>query len=375
MTVRIVSTMNDFHALEDVWNHLYQISDDCDVFMTHRWLQLWFEHFGAGCGMFVLVWEENSRVQAIAPFIISNEKKWRMQWQVLRFPLRASVGPLRCNFLLGNRPNEAMDVFVSFLREENKRWDVALLEGLLVNGNSKSLLTQNAARNGLKCSSEGSVGRARYMTLSEPWEGYVRSRSSHLRKHLHQENTRLNKQGKWTFIKIDSRHDIQTGLDAIHHILHKRYRAASTEKLPADDQKTLHFFDELCVRFGQNGQLDMRLLDIEQQPAACLISLVDRGKAYPLLTKYDPAFDAASPGRAIITSLLSDALNCGYREVDFLSDWEYLGRFTDDARDFIRVRLSHRGWRARLYGLLEYGEQIRIQRANRRMLQGQGRTG
>lgn len=368
MSMRIISSIDEFKAFEPDWNLVYAASQDCDAFLTHRWLQLWFEHFGENSELFILVWEENGQAQAIAPLIIGKERKWRMQWRVLRLPLRESAGPLRSNFLLGQRPQSAMDTFIKFIRSKSDQWDVALLEGLPAQGESIEYLSESAACHGLKYTEEGSVGPARYMTVTQPWEDYVRTRSSHMRKRLNQERSRLDREGEWSYQKIDVVHHLQSGLDAIHQILQKRYHVNATNLLPTEDQRTLHFFDALCKRFGIVDMLDFRLLIINQQPAACLISLINQGKVYPLLTKYDPAFDAASPGRAIFMALFTEAQNCNYQEIDFLSDWEYLSRFTDDTRDFIRVRLLHRGWRASLYTMLEQGEQLRIRYAEHQRL-------
>lgn len=359
MTVRIISTAKQLRALEPAWARLLALSPSRDAFQTHGWMELWFEHFGATCEMFVLAWEHEGEVSAIAPFVISSERRQRMLVRVLRFPLKESAGPLRCDLLLGAMPEIALDALVGFLNQQRSRWDIADLSGIRMDGPTSTLLANSAQRAGWVVEPVVISTSARYIPVEIDWEAYLRSRSQHFRKRLRQQRTRLDRVGTYSFRRVDTRHDLSAALDSVREILQKRYNVSAWSALPSEDQETLHFFESLCKRFARAGMLDLRLLEIEGQPVACLISLIDAQKVYPLLTKYDPAFEAVSPGRAVISSLCADALKCGYREIDFLSDWDYLHRFTDHKRDFARVILRHRGWRARLTEWLEFAARQR----------------
>lgn len=359
MTVRIVSTMQQLRALEPEWSRLLALSPSRDVFLTHSWFDLWFEHFGDSCEMFVLVWEPAGKVSAIAPFVISTERRRRIAARILHFPLRESAGPLRCDMLLGSSPGAAMDALVTFLQQQRKRWDLAELNGIPLGGQTAKLLESSAQRVGWDVEVNGVAPSALYLPVEMRWEAYVSARSQHLRRRLNQERSRLNRCGQWAFRHVDVVHDLAAGLDSVRTILLKRYHVAATNTLPPEDQRILRFLERLCERFARAEMLDIRLLEIENQPAACLISLVDEQKVYPFLTKYDPAFEMASPGRAVISSLCAAALDCGYREIDFLSERDYLYRFTDNKREFVNLVLRHRGWRSRLNQVLERAALLR----------------
>jgi CelD/BcsL family acetyltransferase involved in cellulose biosynthesis len=287
---------------------------------------------------------------AAAPFVIGEERRWSMPWRVLQLPVREPSGPMRCNLLLGQAGDCALQAFLGWLVSNGALWDVARLQGLPVGGAVLKRLAHGSP--GMRWRLQSGVRRARWMAVPKDWRAYLTQRSKHLRKHLNQERTRLNTLGQVEMWRAESAQDVERGLAGVRLIL-ERHFGKPLDAVPAEDQRTLRIFNSACARFAGVGALDVRLLRVDGEPAACLVSPLVGRRAYPLLTKYDPCFAWASPGRALIAWMCEDAVTRGWEEIDFLSDWDYLHRLTDGTRDFSDVHGWHAGWRSRLHALME----------------------
>ncbi len=55
LTIKPVTTYEEFLKLEPVWNRLLAESDSDMVFMTFEWFKHWWQMFGQGSEMLILV--------------------------------------------------------------------------------------------------------------------------------------------------------------------------------------------------------------------------------------------------------------------------------------------------------------------------------
>src|SRR5258708_18847085 len=69
--VEVVSDYESFLALERVWNTLVIEAGVDYPFLEHFWVRTWWECFGAGSAMHIVVVKSGGRVAAIAPLILT----------------------------------------------------------------------------------------------------------------------------------------------------------------------------------------------------------------------------------------------------------------------------------------------------------------
>ena len=361
MHARIVRTLTEMRVLERDWHRLANARPD--PFLSYWWIFTWFEHFGDDMLLHLVVLErEQGEVAGIVPLLLACERRRQLRVRVLRSLVRRSAGPARSGILCAPDDEEAaIESFIGFLAQDYREWDVLEIEGLSADGAQLSLLIDAAARQRFTLLAPEEVETARVLAVKQRWAEYVRNRGKHFRRRLIDERHRLDRTGVWSFVAVRAPEDIARAMKDVVTILAKHFHLERIEDdqldriegLPEEDRRVLAFAHNIVLRFAAFGAIDLRILRINDRPAACLLSLVADGIVYPLLTKYDPAFGAASAGRAVFVSLFEDAAERGYREIDFLSNWDYLARVTDQTRVYVKLTAFHSGW---------YSQAVRIER-------------
>ncbi len=348
MRSRVVHAVSELYALKWDWSRLEGVQSD--PFLSFSWITSWLEHFGGDAVPHVVVIErESGEVAGIVPLMLRRQRRRRMTVRVLCAPVLHSAGPARCGAVCTPSDDKAViESFVGWLAAESHQWDVLELDGLPADGQQLALLTDAGARKGLTLLPFETAGIARVLAVTQPWSDYVRGRGSHFRRSLNDERRRLDRAGSWSFMVLRTPQEVARGMKDVLMIVAQHLVGSGAQGLLDEDRRVLAFVQDAVTRLAASGAIDLRLLLIDQRPIACLLSIVAGETVYPLLTKYAPGFEAASPGRAVIMSLVEDAASQGYREIDFLSDWNYLARFTDNTRMFVKLTAFHPGWYSRV---------------------------
>lgn len=115
------------------------------------------------------------------------------------------------------------------------------------------------------------------------------------------------------------------------------HRLSGGEKGEFMDPRHERMFRALADTPG--WRLDMLRIPGTDRAAACLLSYSDREGLYLYNSAYDPSLASASPGIAIIGTMIETAIEEGLPRFDFLKgDEEYKFRLGAEARPLYRVR-------------------------------------
>mgnify|MGYP000498213716 CR=1 FL=1 len=74
MQLKEITTQKDFYSLSTVWNSILKKSGSDSIFFTFEWLYKWWEHFGQGKKIFILLAQDEDEVIGIAPLMIGKRK-------------------------------------------------------------------------------------------------------------------------------------------------------------------------------------------------------------------------------------------------------------------------------------------------------------
>ena len=116
LRLRVVDKFEEFRGLREPWNAAVAGSLDPNVFLTHEWLSTWWQHFGAGAELHVVIVTDEDGIVALAPLSIA----------------RVGVGPISCTafrpishdagdyggIALVRREGEAIELLCDHLRAE-----------------------------------------------------------------------------------------------------------------------------------------------------------------------------------------------------------------------------------------------------------------
>src|SRR6185503_11010835 len=119
-----ISGYQEFLDLEPVWNQVAEAAGLDHPFLEHVWVRTWWECFGAGSTLHILVVKAGGQTVAIAPLILTTIQMFGVSVRRLGFFYNAHVS--RADFIVGKRREEVYHAIWTHLAK-NRCWDLLQL--------------------------------------------------------------------------------------------------------------------------------------------------------------------------------------------------------------------------------------------------------
>ena len=191
-----VHTVTDdaaFLALEAEWNETVERARITHPFLRHEWLRTWWECFGSGCQLHIVIVRAEGRIVAIAPLMSDTTRMYGIPIRRLRL-LHNDHTP-RADFIVADRAEESYRAIWDALHQQRDSWDVLQLSQVPQQSRTLGLVSTMAIADG--CST--GVWRssdAPYLELRGTWDQYFESLTSKFRQNVRNRLTRLNRLGE-----------------------------------------------------------------------------------------------------------------------------------------------------------------------------------
>ncbi len=293
LSVRAVTTYDDFLRMKTTWDSLLSKSGLENPFLTHDWFRIAFNHFNKHNDLFILVVQSEEEVIAIAPFIISREKFWGLPIKKIRF--LDNVHTPSQEFILTERPLDAVASILDFLQSNHQLWDVFELKEIRENSDTLFLLE--------KLCEERNIFHPRFF-VSTNWEAStdisleeaLAKLSANARRKYKRRHNHLKKLGHLSFEVITDFNTIEKNL----HIFFTFYEQSWKGK-----ERNSDFYYDIARAFCQKNEAILFALFLNQQPIAYLFTVRAGKKLFGRKTTFDPSFYAYSPGRFLLDEIYS----------------------------------------------------------------------
>src|ERR1035441_5359138 len=122
--IETITGYQSFVDLEPVWNEVAEAAGLDHPFLEYAWVRTWWESFGAGSTLHVLVVRAGDRPVAIAPLILTPIRMWGINVRRLGFFYNAHVP--RADFLIAQRREKPYRAIWSHLSRSHD-WDLLQL--------------------------------------------------------------------------------------------------------------------------------------------------------------------------------------------------------------------------------------------------------
>lgn len=327
--IKEIRTLEKLRELRSAWLLLLEQTAGADFFQTPYWLETYFQHYGAGQELRVLVVCDGDQPTGILPLVIAPYDCSLGQFRVLTYPLEwwgTFYGPI------GSDPEQTLREGLAYLKQQPKDWD--FLELRFVKGNSleseidstdSTLETLNNA--GFESVVKEPQFHCARIALPTTWEDYLAGRRKSWKTTIRRSENKTRKLGE------------------IEHI---RYRPAGTQG--GQDDPRWDLFEE-CSRLSKlswQGKSDniqtfahsnvdgfLRTLHQEAVAAGCVDMnlLLSDGKAIAyhygyhwrgyfssLRLGFDPKFSQQGVGTVLTSRMVADSILRGDHTFDFLPD-------------------------------------------------------
>jgi CelD/BcsL family acetyltransferase involved in cellulose biosynthesis len=318
--VETVSTLVEFLDLEEQWDELVRASGADHPFLHHGWIRTWWECFGAGSTLHILVVKAGSRIIAIAPLILTPVRMWGIRVRRLGFFYNAHVP--RAEFIVAERHLEAYRAIWTHLAK-NRCWDLLQLCQLPEASETLQEVSRLAAESHCP-SGVWQSGESPFVSLDTSWDEYFGGLPAKHRSNLRNRFKRLGQAGPLEVEAIASDSGLTDALGDALQLEAAAWKRDAGTAISCDPDIT-RFYVTYAQRAADRGWLRLHFLRAGSARVAFDYSLFYANRIFLLKLGYDPAYAPYSPSNLLLSRVLEGAFEQRLECYDFLgetADWK-----------------------------------------------------
>ena len=351
LEVETVSSLDALRALQPVWNRLLDEAGIDHPFLAHEWIVTWWECFGGGRSLHVLLVKDATGPVAIAPLMLTRPRVYGLR--VRRFELLSNVHTQRADFIVSARGEHAYRAIWDHLARHRGLWDVLLLPHLPAASRTLDWLTRLADGAGHHWGA-WRAARSPRIVLDGTWEAYESGLPRKHRSNLRNRMKRLSLLGAVELEVVTGGAELDQALRdgfVLEGAAWKEQGGTAIRCRP----ELQDFYARLGERAARQGWLQLQFLKVAGRRIAFGYALRFKDTLYLLKPGYDPAFAAYSPSSLLCAMVLRAAFAQGLRAYDLLGDDDAWKRaWTDEVREHSWLFVFGRGAKGRLLYLLKF---------------------
>jgi CelD/BcsL family acetyltransferase involved in cellulose biosynthesis len=348
--VETISGYQAFLDLEPVWNEMVQAAGHDHPFLEHAWVRTWWECFGAGSALHVLVVKAGDQPIAIAPLILAPIRMCGVKVRRLGFFYNAHVP--RADFIVARWPEEAYRAIWSHLFRKCS-WDLLQLCQLPEGSETLDAIPRLAADDDCPAGAWPS-GASPYLPLRTSWGQYFDALPVKHRGNLRNRFKRLKGIASVDIETITSDEKLADALDAGLRLEAAGWKGKSHTAISCDPD-TSRFYSMLARRAAERGWILLNFLRAGSKRIAFDYCLSYKNRIHRLKSGYDPSYARYSPSNLLSCLVLRNAFKQGLTEYDFLGgveDWKL--KWTKQTRPHYWLFVFSRTFKGRLLYLIKF---------------------
>lgn len=347
---------------------MQQRTSETSIFETFHWQHLWWQTYGKGRPLRVLVATVGDAMVGVLALYVSTVQTMRYPVRMLRLVGNGGdtapddLGP---NLAAGHEASAARALADAVLQMPD--WDVLHLPDMNPACPFTTVMSEAAKRARLTTLT-GRAERIAYLKLPPDWDGFLESLSNHRRKRIRYIRKKANTLHQARFFVWNDLAKLDEVFDRLAYLHHKRWDRAG-EKHAFSSPEYLGFHRSVMRECMLRDQLRLYCLELSGQIAAIQYCYRFRNAVYVMQTGYDPDFSDA--GQILLTHMIENAIGDGNGILDFLrGEHSYKEQFPSCERETVfltALRHSPGAWVYRARRLYLPKLKARLRRAARRL--------
>jgi CelD/BcsL family acetyltransferase involved in cellulose biosynthesis len=334
--VHVVTDEAAFLSLEAEWNETVERAGVGYPFLRHEWLRTWWECFGSGGRLHIVIVRTGGRIAAIAPLMSDTTRMYGISIRRLRL-LHNDHTP-RGDFIVADRPEESYQAIWAALYQRREQWDVLQLSQVPQESSTLACVSTLAIADGCGTGVWRS-GDAPYLELRGSWDEYFESLTAKFRQNVRNRLSRLNRLGNPALETLRNGSALLAARDDAFRLEASGWKSQARTSIDSDP--AVHrFYTLLAERASAHGWLRLLFLTVNGRRIATSYGSVYDNRLFLFKTGYDPAYAQCSPFKLLTYYAVQSAFTEGLKEVDFLGDaepWKLEWTTTTRAHDWLFV--------------------------------------
>lgn len=314
--VEVVCDRAALEALAPEWNRAVAEAGIEHPFLSHEWISTWWDSFGAGKGLHVILVRRGGRLMGIAPLLEDEERLYGLRLRCLRSPYNPHVP--RCGFVAADEPEAVYQAIWQHLRDIGDQWDLLRLSQVPAESELMRRLPPLAETDGY-IAEIWHGERSPYLAIDQVWDVYERRLGRAHRRNVH---NRLNRLAKLGEVKLE----VITGTKGLDEFLNEGFRIEAAAwkgrsgTAIVSQPEVERFYRTLATDAAARGRLGLYFLTVGGARVAFSFALHQGNRIYSLKVGYDPVFRRYSPSTLQCYLELHRAFEAGIAEYDFLGN-------------------------------------------------------
>ncbi len=371
LLIEEIAETRGFKSLANKWNDLLSQSESDNIFLTWEWVFHWWQVYGNGKELCVLVVkDQHGDMVAIAPLYSRTRTAFGgLSVKEMRFlGTGEDVSPDYLNFIIRKGfENEAVSSLMGHLATGNG-WDILHLTDMLSTSVTIGAIQKVAVESGLKFE-KSKRAVCPYIRLLPDWDAYVRSLSSNMRLNIKRRMRNLEKDFKARYFVWEDTEELEFVMGRLASLHNKRWEQKGAEHSFSSERYNA-FHQAVAREFALKGWLQLSCLELNGEIAAILYDYRYGEKIYYYQGGFDPSLYKYSPGLALRAHVIEKAIEDGLKEIDLLKGaYEHKYKWTDYDRQTINLTIGKDNLRSRIYFFDLFGKP-RIKAAIKKALPG-----
>ena len=317
LTVETVTDEQTFLRLQGEWDDAVDRAQIGHPFLCHDWIRTWWECFGEGAELHVIVVRAGGQIVAIAPLLFERTRMYGMP--VRRLRLMQNDHSPRADFIVADYASQAYHAIWTALFDERHNWDVMLLSQLPPQTVTVQFVKGLASADGC-ATGIWRGGSSPYLPIAGTEGDYFAGLSAKFRQNLRNRMTRLTRVGKPALEIVSDTSLSEAVGDAIRLEESGWKRDAGTAI--STDLKIRQFYMRLAARMADRGWLRLMFLNVSGRRIATSYSIEHDRRLFLCKTGYDPEYNTCSPFKLLMHFIVRYAYAEGATEIDLLGDTE-----------------------------------------------------
>lgn len=352
LRIERIDTLAKLEDLKKSWDEFLARcpSGNINLFFTHEWITTWWEHFGAGKKLWVLLVKDEQEIVGIAPLMIGYELYSGIPVRMLGFFRNKHIS--RADFIIPFRKREVIRELIKYFHDNSGSWDVLRLVNMPKESGNMVVLAEELKKSKLRSFPVEPSNLLYYLSLSGTWEDYYENQSKKIRKNIRYYQNQLEKAGEFQFVKEDRADDADKSMERLFCL--EKLSWKYTDNKARFSGKDRCFHKSLARKFALTGGLDNRFLYINGKVAGGLHNLIYQNTVYSLLTYYDEVFQDVSPARNIYITILQEYMAAdSLLELDFNGESKFVRTWAKNYRTFEAISACNTNPYSRFIDLLK----------------------
>lgn len=313
-----VGSIEELDTYKRQWNALLQNNDTNVVFLTYEYSRSWWETYGRGRELLVLLAKKDSELVGIAPLTVTTHRSFGLKSRTVEF-----FGSLRSDysdFIIGSDKEIILDAFYKYLSSIADRWDAISLSQIPESSStielSESLLRTSgmpfSVGNGVSCSVILLEGRGQEVLR----QGFLRHAT--LRKHMN----RLRRLGE---PKYGHAADVEEGLSYLDVLFQQHINRWDNTLTPSVfyNEQPRKFYRLLVKFLLPAGWMRLAYLDLNGHPIATFLGFEYNGSMSQHSASFDTMYSRYSPSWVTNYYAVQYCLEHKLRDFDLLRGMEH----------------------------------------------------